>query len=137
MVKKRSIATRGMMSMTLSERIKRGELAVAKARAAGRWDIAVWERHLEDLRQRQTPPKVFVSSGNLVSGGDKTPRFESYPDRSCSVPRSRYNLVIPFDSPPKYHYWNGGQSVRDTATELVLSDLVKRKIQVMTEQVMQ
>jgi hypothetical protein len=27
-------------------------------------------------------------------------------------------LVIPFDAPERYHYWNGGQSVRDTMAEL-------------------
>ena len=28
------------------------------------------------------------------------------------------NLVIPFDSDPKYHWWKGGQSVEETIAEL-------------------
>ena len=33
----------------------------------------------------------------------KLPYFNQYGD-----------LVIPFGSDPKYHYWNGGQSIKDT-----------------------
>jgi hypothetical protein len=44
--------TRGTMSMTLSERIRRGEIAVAKAKATGRWDLAGWERRLEELKRQ-------------------------------------------------------------------------------------
>lgn len=28
------------------------------------------------------------------------------------------DLVIPFDSDPKYHWWKGGQSVKQTLAEL-------------------
>lgn len=28
------------------------------------------------------------------------------------------NLIIPFDSNPKYHYWAGGQSLKETLDEL-------------------
>jgi hypothetical protein len=28
------------------------------------------------------------------------------------------DLVIPFDSDPKYHWWKGGQSVKTTIAEL-------------------
>jgi hypothetical protein len=28
------------------------------------------------------------------------------------------DLVIPFDSDPKYHWWKGGQSVKNTIAEL-------------------
>lgn len=31
---------------------------------------------------------------------------------------NRGRLVIPFDCPPKYRYWAGGQSVRDTLKEI-------------------
>jgi hypothetical protein len=31
-------------------------------------------------------------------------------------------LVIPFDCPEKYHWWNGGQTVLETLTELGASD---------------
>ena len=52
------------------------------------------------------------------------PRFESYLDDG----RQRYNLIIPFGSPKKYHWWDGGQGVLDTAAELVLNEMVERKI---------
>lgn len=35
-------------------------------------------------------------------------------------------LVIPFNSPRKYHYWNGGQSVCDTLKELGRCDLIDK-----------
>ena len=28
------------------------------------------------------------------------------------------NIIIPFAADPKYHYWNGGQSMADTLMEL-------------------
>lgn len=31
---------------------------------------------------------------------------------------NRGRLVIPYDCPPKYRYWAGGQSVRDTLKEI-------------------
>lgn len=31
-------------------------------------------------------------------------------------------LVIPFNSDPKYHYWNGGQSLSATLQELDLGE---------------
>lgn len=31
------------------------------------------------------------------------------------------DLVIPFDSDPKYHWWKGGQSVKATIAELKAS----------------
>jgi hypothetical protein len=97
--------TPGTMLMILSERIRRGEVAVAKARAVGRWNLAEWERRLEDLKRCQ-------------------PRFEAYQ----SDGRTHYNLIIPFSAPKKYHWWDGGQSVLDTATELVLSEMINRKV---------
>lgn len=27
-------------------------------------------------------------------------------------------MIIPFNADPKYHYWNGGQSITDTLMEL-------------------
>ena len=35
-------------------------------------------------------------------------------------------LVIPWNSPRKYHYWNGGQSVCDTLKELGRCDLIEK-----------
>src|SRR5574340_689301 len=35
-------------------------------------------------------------------------------------------LVIPFNSPKKYYYWNGGQSVCDTLKEVGRCDLIEK-----------
>lgn len=35
-------------------------------------------------------------------------------------------LVIPFNSPEKYHYWDKGQSVCDTLKELGRCDLIEK-----------
>ncbi len=37
------------------------------------------------------------------------------------------HLVIPFSSDPKYHYWNGGQSLSDTLRELNATEEVSDK----------
>ncbi len=44
-------------------------------------------------------------------------------ERNHIKPRMPYinshgSLIIPFDSDPKYHYWNGGQSLIQTLQEL-------------------
>jgi hypothetical protein len=40
---------------------------------------------------------------------------------------SEGGLHIPFDSPEKYHYWNGGQSLRETLLELGAGeDIIRR-----------
>ena len=36
-------------------------------------------------------------------------------------------LVVPFDSDPKYHYWAGGQPISKTLEELGATEEVKRK----------
>ena len=42
----------------------------------------------------------------------------------------RGNLVIPFKSPRRYHWWAGGQSLRDTLLELrVPNDIWRRYVQ--------
>lgn len=41
------------------------------------------------------------------------------------------DLVIPFDSDPKYHWWNGGQSVHKTLLELNTSpEIIKKYVKV-------
>ena len=39
-------------------------------------------------------------------------------------------LVIPFDSDPKYHWWRGGQSVKNTRAEVLARMEVARVVQV-------
>lgn len=36
-------------------------------------------------------------------------------------------LVIPFDSPQKYHWWNRGQSIKDTLRGLGASDEILKR----------
>jgi hypothetical protein len=36
-------------------------------------------------------------------------------------------LVIPFDSDPRYHYWNGGQSIDATLKELGAGEKIAAK----------
>lgn len=36
-------------------------------------------------------------------------------------------LRIPFDSPQKYHWWNRGQSIKDTLRELGASDEILKR----------
>ena len=37
------------------------------------------------------------------------------------------DLVIPFNSDPKYHWWNSGQSIKQTIKELGMPDSVIRR----------
>ena len=36
-------------------------------------------------------------------------------------------LIIPFGSSPKYHYWNGGQNLEETLLELGVSEKILSK----------
>ena len=48
--------------MNLEERIQRGKIAIAQAKAKG-WNVREWEEHLERLerRARVTPPELFLT----------------------------------------------------------------------------
>ncbi len=59
-------------------------------------------------------------AGKLIAAGvaravDLIPSFN--PDALPYID-NRGRLVIPFDCPPRYRYWAGGQSVRDTLKEI-------------------
>jgi len=85
--------TRGTMSMTLSERIRRGEIAVAKAKATGRWDLAGWERRLEELkrqmREAATATVEGEKAGNVAEVARvavaKEPRIDATEGRIVAV----------------------------------------------------
>lgn len=55
-------------------------------------EIGKWQVDAQPLKSRPRSNKPYIASN-----GD---------------------LVIPFDSDPKYHWWNGGQGVEQTRTEL-------------------
>jgi hypothetical protein len=40
------------------------------------------------------------------------------PNESIPYVNPEGHMIIPFDSDAKYHYWNGGQPLTETMTEL-------------------
>jgi hypothetical protein len=87
---------------------------------------------LTDFEARTTTGVQLIASGRVVDLVDDkavklidagvaravkcVPVFN--PD-SLPYVDNRGRLVIPFDCPPKYRYWSGGQSVKETLKELV------------------
>ena len=66
-------------------------------------------------------PMEFSKGVRGVRHGERT---EQPPEGANKQERLPYlaqdgTLVIPFDSPAKYHWWNGGQSVSQTRAELL------------------
>jgi len=39
----------------------------------------------------------------------------------------KQELVIPADAPPKYRYWNGGQSLKETLIEMEVSNEIMQR----------
>ena len=74
---------------------------------------------VEDLHSDQTAmtnqPQRTVT-GNVTSPGQEAERPAQPLRRPYLTPGG--DLVIPFDSDPKYHWWKGGQSVKATIAEL-------------------
>ena len=56
----------------------------------------------------------------LIAAGVAKVAEELPPFNPAAVPYvdHRGRLIIPFDCPPKYRYWAGGQSVRETLKEI-------------------
>jgi hypothetical protein len=55
--------------------------------------------------------------------------------RSTPYIDARGDLIIPFDAPPKYHYWTpNGQSIFDTLAELNAPEEVLRRFKREDEQ---
>ena len=82
-----------------------------------------------------------VKAKKLIEDGKLTPLFseaEALNERmaimgeNCSPEQVKPyvtdygSLVIPWNSPRKYHYWNGGQSVCETLKELGRCDLIEK-----------
>ena len=51
-----------MSGVNLAERIRRGEAAIARAKATGR-DVPAWKRHLAELMRRATDPNYCWNCG--------------------------------------------------------------------------
>lgn len=58
---------------------------------------------------------VKLIAAGVAKAAAETPSFN--PD-SLPYIDNRGRLVIPFDCPPKYRYWAGGQSIKDTLKEI-------------------
>jgi len=48
----------------------------------------------------------------------QTNQPQTAPEKPLSFLTPGGTLSIPFDSDPKYHWWNGGQSVKETLAEV-------------------
>lgn len=78
--------------------------------------VADVKRRRESQRsrtQRDTPTKTTTNQGS--EGAWPTLSSEVTPMPYLT---ERGDLVIPFDSPSRYHWWNSGQSIAETLAEL-------------------
>lgn len=85
---------------------------------------------LQDFEARTTTGTRAIAAGTVLDlAEDKASKLlaagivkviESVPFNPASLPYldQRGRLVIPFDCPPKYRYWAGGQTVQETLREL-------------------
>lgn len=70
-----------------------------------------------ELREGQTVEVQPEKVSKLVEAG-----------KLCPLPSVDHNgtLIIPFNSPPEYHWWNRGQDICTTLKELGRCDLIER-----------
>ncbi len=85
---------------------------------------------LQDFEARTTAGTRAIAAGTVLDlAEDKAGKLlaagivkviESVPFNPAALPYldQRGRLVIPFDCPPKYRYWAGGQTVQETLREL-------------------
>ncbi len=85
---------------------------------------------LQDFEAKTTNGTRSIASGTVLDlAEDKASKLlaarivkvvESVPFNPAALPYldQRGRLVIPFDCPPKYRYWAGGQTVQETLREL-------------------
>lgn len=85
---------------------------------------------LQDFEARTTTGTRAIAAGTVLDlAEDKAGKLlaagivkviESVPFNPAALPYldQRGRLVIPFDCPPKYRYWAGGQTVQETLREL-------------------
>lgn len=86
---------------------------------------------LKEFEARTTTGSRTIAAGTVLDlGEDKAVKLiaagvakaaaegPSFNPDSLPYIDNRGRLVIPFDCPPKYRYWAGGQSVRDTLKEI-------------------
>jgi hypothetical protein len=85
---------------------------------------------LRDFQAKTTTGNRTITAGAVLDlAEDKANKLlvagivkvvESVPFNPAALPYldQRGRLVIPFDCPPKYRYWAGGQTVQETLREL-------------------
>jgi hypothetical protein len=85
---------------------------------------------LQDFEAKTTTGTRAIAAGTVLDlAEDKASKLlvagivkvvESVPFNPAALPYldQRGRLVIPFDCPPKYRYWAGGQTVQETLREL-------------------
>lgn len=85
---------------------------------------------VKDYEARTTAGTRLIAVGTVLDlGEDKARKLiaagvakvaEAVPFNPYALPYidNRGRLVIPYDCPPKYRYWAGGQSVKETLKEL-------------------
>lgn len=90
------------------------------------------------VRLPETVAQMFIEQGklrpmseNLPSGHELNERMaimgeNCEPEQTEPYVTDFGVLVIPFNSPEKYHYWAGGQSTCDTLKELGRCDLIPK-----------
>ena len=66
--------------------------------------------------------KLFVTPANKLTDDLRAEIRQQKDEMLALLTRphinSRGELIVPFNSDPRYHWWNGGQPVRETLLEL-------------------
>ncbi|GJQ48604.1 hypothetical protein [uncultured Candidatus Kuenenia sp.] len=75
--------------------------------------------------------KMFLEQGKIEPVDNLAERMaimgeNTHPDEVLPYVTGFNSLVIPFASPARYHYWQGGQSPCDTLKELGRCDLLDK-----------
>lgn len=63
-------------------------------------------------------PKQLKATYGSFDSGEEMYFPENTPSTSRPYLDESGDLVIPFSSDPKYHWWAGGQSITDTVAEI-------------------
>ncbi len=87
-----------------------------------RWKLAIYAGKLQPLPVAAELPSGYELAERMAIMGENTE-----PEQTEPYVTGFGVLVIPLDSPKKYHYWkDGGQGVCDTLRELGRCDLIQK-----------
>ena len=82
---------------------------------------------MEDFKIKTTSKGIIeLSRGQVIEISPA--QAQKLADKIRPLPHIDHSgtLIIPFNSPPEYHWWNRGQSVCDTLKELGRCDLIEK-----------